>query len=81
VRLGQSLADDVRRLPLRDRRGPIGQDLGQRRKLEPHRLPAYRGQAGRGGDRGARPLVRRLRRERGDRPTSATGRRAATDGG
>ena len=39
-RLGQPLADDVCRLPLRDRRRPVAQGHDQRRGLERERLPA-----------------------------------------
>ena len=73
LRLGQSLADDVRRLPLRDRRRPIGQGDDQRRELEPHRLPADRRQARRGDHRGARPVVGGVGRQRGDRPHARLG--------
>ena len=68
LRLGQPLADDVRRLPLRDRRRPIGQGDDQRRELEPQRVPAHGRQARRRDHRGARPVVGRLRRERRHRP-------------
>ena len=75
MRLGQPLADDVRRLPLRDRRRPVGQGADQRRGLEPQRVPAHGRQARRGDHRGARPVVGRLRRQRGDRPRPRLGAR------
>ena len=73
LRVGQSLADDVRRLPLRDRRRPIGEGDDQRRELEPHCLPAHCRQAWRGDHRGARPVVGGLGRQRGDRPHARLG--------
>jgi len=45
-RLGQPLAHDVPRLPLRNRRRHIAQSVDQRRKLESHRLPAHRRKRG-----------------------------------
>ena len=67
-RLGQPFADDVSRLSIRDRRRPIAEGPDQRRELEPHGVPADRRQARRRDHRGARPVVGRVGRERGDRP-------------
>ena len=68
-RLGQPLADDVRRLPLRDRRRPVAsRTLDQRRGWNRNDVPAQGRQARRGDHRGARPVVGGVRRQRGDRP-------------
>ena len=72
-RLGQPLADDVRRLPLRDRRRQVAQGHDQRRGLEPQRLPADGRQARRRDHRGARPVVGRVGRQRRRSTTCATG--------
>ena len=80
-RLGQPLADDVRRLPLRDDRRQAGQADDRRRRLEQGRLPADRRQARRGDHRGARPVVGGVGRQRGDRPHARLGARHATAGG
>ena len=77
-RLGQPLADDVRRLPLRDDRRPAGQGADQRRRLEPRRLPADGRQARRRDHRGARPVVGGVGGERGDRPHARLGARHRT---
>ena len=74
-RLGQSLADDVRRLPLRHRRRQVGQGPDRRRELEPHRIPAEGRQARRRDHRGARPVVGGVGGQRGDRPRPRLGAR------
>ena len=74
-RLGQPLADDVRRLPLRHHRRQVGEGDDQRRRLEQGRVPADRRQARRGDHRGARPVVGGVGGECGDRPHARLGAR------
>jgi malate dehydrogenase len=67
-RVGQPLADDVPDYRFARERRPAAQGPDQRRELEPQRVHSYRRQARRGHHRGARALVRRVRRKRGGRP-------------
>ena len=80
-RLGQPLADDVCRLPLRHHRRQVGQGHDQRPGLERRHLPAHRGQARRGDHRRARPVVGRVGRQRGHRPHARLGAGHATASG
>ena len=72
-RVGQPLAHDVRRLPLRHRRRQARQGHDQRPGLERRRVPADRGQARRRDHRSARPVVGRLGGQRGHRPHARLG--------
>ena len=76
VRLGQPLADDVRRLPLRDRStARRSRTLINDEAWNTRRVPADRRQARRGDHRGARPVVGGIGRQRGDRPHARLGAR------
>jgi malate dehydrogenase len=66
--LGQPFAHDVRRLPVRDRRRQAAQRDHQRRNLVPRDLSRGGRQARRRHHRRARPVLRRLRGQCGDRP-------------
>ena len=74
-RLGQPLADDVRRLPLRHHRRRERRQDDQRPGMERQHLPADRRQARRRHHRGARPVVGRLGRQRRHRPHARLGAR------
>ena len=81
-RLGQPLADDVRRLPLRHRRrrksvkDMINDEDWNRNVFLPHGR-----QARRGDHRGARPVVGGVGRQRRDRPRPRLGARHAAASG
>ena len=66
--VGQPLAHDVPRLPLRHGRRPEPGQADQRRRLEPRHLHPHRGQARRRHHRSARPVLGRLGRQRRHRP-------------
>jgi hypothetical protein len=72
-RVGQPLAHDVRRLPLRHHRRQGGQGPDQRPGMERQRVPADRRQARRRHHRGARPVVGRIGRQRRHRPHARLG--------
>ena len=74
-RLGQSFADDVSRLSIRDSRRAIAEGADQRRELEPHGVPADRRQTRRRGHRSPRTVVGRVGRQRRDRPYARLARR------
>ena len=80
-RLGQSFADDVSGLSIRDSRRAIAEGADQRRELEPHGVPADRRQTRRRGHRGPWTVVGRRRPPTPRSTTCATGSPAAAAGG